>query len=229
MTAQNYGHLGDPFTLTNNSLGAIGGGLAEEKGPMDANRTNNAAISAIWNIDYFHGSNGFLKQALNGWQISPIVYLTSGAPFTITTGTNNSFDSSNAQRPNAVPGVSSKLDPHRCRVCATNSVLTSWFNTAAFTANGPGKPGGIGPGGADGNVTRDSLIGPGLRDIDLGIFRTITFEHGIAFQFRAEATNAFNMVSLANPTATLSSGNNGKITGAQGTQRVIQLGGRLTF
>ncbi len=229
MTAQNYGHLGDPFTLTNNSLGAIGGGLAEEKGPMDANRTNNAAISAIWNIDYFHGSNGFLKQALNGWQISPIVYLTSGAPFTITTGTNNSFDSSNAQRPNAVPGVSSKLDPHRCRVCATNSVLTSWFNTAAFTANGPGKPGGIGPGGADGNVTRDSLIGPGLRDIDLGIFRTITFEHGIAFQFRAEATNAFNMVSLANPTAALNSGNNGKITSAQGTQRVIQLGGRLTF
>ena len=108
-------------------------------------------------------------------------------------------------------------------------MLTEWFNTAAFTANGPGKPGGIGPGGADGNVTRDSLIGPGLRDIDLGIFRNITFEHGIVFQFRAEATNAFNMVSLANPTAQVTSGNNGKITSAQGTQRVIQLGGRLTF
>ena len=36
-----------------------------------------------------------------------------------------------------------------------------------------------------------------------------------SFQFRAEATNAFNMVSLANPTANLSSGNNGKITGAR--------------
>ena len=49
------------------------------------------------------------------------------------------------------------------------------------------------------------------------------------FQFRAEATNALNWVSLANPTASLASGNYGKITGAQGTQRVIQLGGRLTF
>jgi hypothetical protein len=196
---------------------------------MDANRTNNAAISAIWNIDYFHGSNGFLKQALNGWQISPIVYLTSGGPFEIVTGATNNFDSSGHNRPNAVPGVSPNLDPHRCRVCTTNSVLSAWFNTAAFVKNGPGLPGGIGPGGADGNVTRDSLIGPGLRDIDLGIFRTFSFEHGIAFQFRAEATNAFNMVSLANPTANLSSGNNGKITSAQGTQRVIQLGGRLTF
>jgi hypothetical protein len=238
MTAQDFGHFGDPFTLSNNSLGAIGGGLAEEKGPMDANRTNNAAISAIWNIDYFHGSSTFLKVLANGWQISPIVYLTSGGPFEVTTNSTNNSDSSGHNRPNAVLGVSPGLDPHRCRICATNSVLSEWFNTAAFTANGPGLPGGIGPGGADGNVTRDSLNGPGLRDIDLGIFRTFSFEHGIAFQFRAEATNAFNMVSLANPTASgvppspgaaPSSGNFGKITSAQGTQRVIQLGGRLTF
>ena len=229
MTAQNFGYLGGAFTGTNNTLGALGGGLAEEKGPMDANRSSNAVISAIWNIDYFHGSSMFLKQALNGWQIAPVVYLTSGAPFTITTGSNKNLDSSNANRPNAVPGVIPGLDPHRCRVCATNSVLSAWFNTAAFTSNGPGLPGGIGPGGADGNVSRDSLIGPGFRDIDLGIFRNINFEHGIVFQFRAEATNAFNMVSLANPTANLSSGNNGKITAATGTQRVIQLGGRLTF
>ncbi len=73
MTAQNFGYFGDPFTLTNNSLGAIGGGLAEEKGPMDANRTNNAVISAIWNIDYFHGSSTFLKVLANGWQIAPVL------------------------------------------------------------------------------------------------------------------------------------------------------------
>jgi hypothetical protein len=108
-------------------------------------------------------------------------------------------------------------------------VLNAWFNTAAYQNNGPGVIGGIGPGGADGNVGRDSLVGPGFKDIDLGLFRTINFEHGIAFQFRAEATNAFNIVSLANPTASLSSGNNGKITGAAGTARIIQIGGRLTF
>jgi len=229
MTAQNFGNLGNPFTATNNSLGAIGGGLAEEKGPMDADRRSNAVISAIWKLDYFHGSNKFVKQVVNGWTISPVTYLTSGAPFSITTGATKNFDSAGANRPDAVPGVSPNLDPHRCRVCSTNSVLSAWFNTAAFQNNGPGVPGGIGPGGADGNVSRDSLVGPGFRDIDMGIFKDIAFERGITFQFRAEATNAFNMVSLANPTASLSSGNNGKITSAAGTQRVIQLGGRLTF
>jgi hypothetical protein len=210
-------------------LGAIGGGLAEEKGPMDANRSSNAVISAIWNIDYFHGSSMFLKQVLNGWQIAPVLYMTSGAPLNMVTGANKNLDSSNANRPNAVPGVNPVLDHHRCRICATNSELTSWFNTAAYTTNGPGLPGGIGPGGADGNVSRDSIIGPGFRDMDLGIFRNISFEHGVVFQFRAEATNALNWVSIGNPTTNLSSGNNGKITGAQGTQRVIQLGGRFTF
>jgi hypothetical protein len=228
MTAQDFGYLGGAFTATNNTLGAVGGGLAEEKGPMDANRTNNAVISAIWNIDYFHGSSMFLKQALNGWQIAPVLYMTSGAPLNMTTGSTKNFDSAGANRPNVVPGVNPKLN-HGCRICATGSELTAWFNTAAFTNNGPGLPGGIGPGGADGNVTRDSILGPGFRDMDLGIFRTVSFEHGIAFQFRAEATNALNWVSVGNPTTTLSSGNDGKITGAQGTQRVIQLGGRLTF
>jgi hypothetical protein len=201
--------------------------LWEEKGPMDADRRSVAAISGTWNINYYGGSNFFMKQVVNGWTIAPIVYLNSGGPFEITTGSTKNFDSNGHNRPNAAPGVSPFLDPHRCRICATGSVLSEWFNTLAFMPNGPGL--GIGPGGADGNVGRDSLIGPGYRDIDMGLFRNITFEHGVVFQLRAEATNAFNMVSLANPTASLSSGNNGKITSAAGTSRLIQLGGRLTF
>jgi len=170
-----------------------------------------------------------MKEVVNGWTISPIVYLQSGGPFTITTGSNKNDDSANANRPDPVAGVNPRLDPHRCRVCSSGGVTQEWFNTAAFIANGPGVPGGIGPGGADGGVGRDSLLGPGFKDIDLGLFRNINLKRGIVFQLRGEATNIFNLVSLSNPTASLSSGNNGKITSAAGTQRVLQVGGRLTF
>jgi hypothetical protein len=243
--AQDFGVLGKPFTATNNSLGAIGGGLQEEYGLMDQNRNSSAAISAVWNIDYFHGSNKIVKEVVNGWQISPVVVLTSGGPFTVSTGSNKNFDSQSASRPNVVPGgPSPKLDPHRCRVCgftgqSPKSVVTQWFNGinyltnptgASFMANGPGVAGGIGPGGADGNVGRDSLIGPGFKDMDAALFRNITFERGVAFQFRAEITNVMNWVSLNNPSAgNITSGSQGNITSAAGTQRVIQLGGRLTF
>jgi hypothetical protein len=216
-------------------MGAVGGGLQEERGPMDQNHDANAAISGMWNIDYFHGSNRIVKEVVNGWQISPVVYLTSGGPFTVSTGSNKNFDSQGSSRPNLVSGVRPKLDPHRCRVCgatgqSTTSVLTAWFNNAAFTANGPGLPGGIGPGGADGNIGRDSLNGPGLKDMDAGLFRNVKFEGGTVFQFRAEVTNVMNWVSLGQPSSgNITSGNQGTITGAAGTQRVIQLGGRLTF
>jgi hypothetical protein len=229
---QDDGYFGQPFTASNNSLGAIGGGLKEEKGPMNADIRSNAAMSGTWNIDYFHGENKVVKAVVNGWQISPIVYLRSGGPFTMTTGSSKNLDSNNSSssnRPDLVSGVSPLLDPHRCRVCSSNSVTSEWFNTAAFIANGPGAAGGIGPGGADGNAGRNNLYGPGFKDIDMGLFRDIKFERGLVFQLRGEATNVFNLVSLSNPTANLGSGNDGKITSAAGTQRIIQVGGRLTF
>ncbi len=230
--AQDFGVLGKPFTATNNSLGALGGGLKEEYGDMDQNHDSNAAISGMWNIDYFRGSNKIVKEVVNGWTISPVVYLISGGPFTVSTGSNKNFDSAGQSRPdyNTVTPVSPKLDPHRCRVCTGDSVTSRWFNNAAFVANGPGVAGGIGPGGADGNVGRDSLIGPGLKDMDAGLFRNITFERGMVFQFRAEVTNVMNWVSLNNPSSgNITSGSQATITSAAGTQRVIQLGGRLTF
>ena len=118
--------------------------------------------------------------------------------------------------------------------------MSAWFNTAALTfTTVPGVAGGIGPGGADGNVGRNSLFGPGFKDLDMGLFRNIKFERGIVFQLRGEATNLFNWVNLSNPTAsgppttatsgTNNNGNFGKITSATGTQRVLQVGGRLTF
>jgi hypothetical protein len=226
---QDSGYFGKPFSAFNNSLGAVGGGLQEEKGPMNADLRSNAAISGTWHLEYFHGSNNFVKELVNGWQISPIAYFHSGGVVNPTTGANKSFDSTNNQRPNAVAGQSPVLSAHRCRVCSTNNEVSAWFNTAAYTPNGPGVAGGVGPGGADGNVGRNSLYGPGFKDIDMGLFRDIKFEHGVVFQLRGEATNVFNLVSLSNPTASLASSNYGKITSATGTQRVIQLGGRLTF
>lgn len=198
--------------------------LWEERGPMDIDQRHMASISGIWKIDYYKGSSFPMKHILNGWTISPIMMLHSGTPFSISTGANKNFDSANANRPNLVAGASAFLDSHRSRSVSRYA----WFNKAAFIANGPGVAGGIGPGGADGNTPRNYLIGPGYRDIDLALLRDIRFERGMVFQLRAEATNAFNMVSLGNPTANLASSQNGWITSAA-TQRLIQVGGRFTF
>jgi hypothetical protein len=103
----------------------------------------------------------------------------------------------------------------------------------SYILNGPGL--GIGPGGADGNVRRGTIIGPGLKQMDAGLLRDVKFGEGIVFQFRAEITNVMNWVNLNNPnTGNITSGSQGTITSTANssngdTQRIIQLGGRLTF
>ncbi len=139
----------------------------------------------------------------------------------ITTGSANNGDPSTTNRPNLVPGVNAFLDPGRSRSVSRYA----WFNTAAFTANGSG---GIGPGGADGTTPRDYMRAPGYRNVDLAIFRDFSFERGMTFQIRGEATNAFNLVSLGAPNGSLASTQFGWITSAS-TQRLIQVGGRFTF
>lgn len=195
--------------------------LEEERGPTDNDRRHTASISGIWNLDYYKGSSAFLSQLANHWTVSSIAIFYSGAPVNITTGSNRNFDSANNNRPNLVPGQNAFLDPHRSRSVAA----AEWFNIAAFAPNGPGL--GIGPYGADGNAPRDYLRAPGYRDVDLGIFRDISFEH-VTLQIRGEATNAFNLVSLNAPTANLASNLNGHITSAA-SPRLIQVGARLTF
>jgi hypothetical protein len=215
--------------------------MTGERSSTNTDQRHVSSMSGIWDIAYFHGSNKWLGQLLNGWQVSPIVYLHSGTPINLQTGSDRNADGYVADRPDYVSGVSPYMDAHRSRF-GTNSVTQAWFNTAAFQANVAGVAGGIGPGGSDGNVSKNVLRGPGYRDIDLGLFRTVNVWDKVKIQFRAEATNAFNLVSLGNPgtgnpqvinpvtgvvTSPASTGF-GKITSAN-TTRQIQLGARLTF
>src|SRR5260370_39505832 len=104
-----------------------------------------------------------------------------------------------------------------------------WFNNAAFVRH-PATPGAP---PVDGNSPRNFLNQPSYRDVDLAIFRTFKVSERFNVQFRGEALNVFNMVSLNAPNATapaspLAQGNFGAITSAQ-TMRQLQLGLRVAF
>jgi hypothetical protein len=198
--------------------------LWEERGPSDLDQRHMASISGVLDLKYYHGSSRLMRELANGWEISTIGSFSSGLPLNITDRTKNMSGYGQSNRPNLVPGVSAFLSPHRSRAAAA----AEWFNPAAFVQNLPGT--GIGPYGADGNTPRDYLRQPGFRDIDLGVFRTFSLMERIKFQVRAEATNAFNMVSLGAPNAVLQSALVGTISSAvPNSYRQIQLGARLTF
>lgn len=187
--------------------------LALEHGRSSFDRRHNFVAAIIWNISYYNGPSSLLKRILNGWTLSPIITLSSGLPFTVTSGRDNNFDGNNNDRANVVGNP--YLDPSRSR----SDVIAQWFNTAAFVQN---------PIGTDGTSARNFLDGPGYRDVDLGIFRDVAFKESVKLQFRAEFTNFFNLVSLNQPNSTQSSTSFGQITSAH-DMRQLQLGLRLTF
>lgn len=98
-----------------------------------------------------------------------------------------------------------------------------WFNTTAFAKNNPtnGSP-------VDGTSPRNFLNQPAYRDLDLAISRTFKVSERFNLQFRGEALNVLNMVSLNAPAATVGTANFGQIGTAQ-TMRQIQVGLRLAF
>jgi hypothetical protein len=198
--------------------------LALEKGRGDFDRRHNFVTSLIWQMDYFDHLNSVGRAILNGWSLSGIASFRSGQPFSVTSGKDNNLDGNNNDRANVVGNPF--LDPHRPR----SQVVAQWVNTAAFVAN---------PIGTDGNAARNLLDGPGLRNVDLALFRSFRIRERMQLQARAEMTNAFNLVSLTIPSAALATTANvnagvltsplfGQIRNAA-DMRQTQVGLRLTF
>lgn len=184
-----------------------------ERGRTDFDRRHNFVMSGIWKLDYLQGSSPILRAVVNGWSLAGILSLRSGAPFSVLTGADTNVDGVTNDRANVVGNP--VLDHNRSR----NDVSNAWFNTAAFGRPDPGR---------DGNAARNLLDGPGLRNVDLSLFRDFKLWERMLFQVRGEVTNAFNFVNLSNPNASLNSPAFGTIRSASAT-RQAQLGLRLLW
>jgi len=120
-------------------------------------------------------------------------------------------DRCGADRPNQIG------DPRN-----VHSTLNKWFNTSAYSINAPGTYGTAG---------RSSLQGPGRYSVDLALFRNFTFEFAQKSQyigFRIEAFNATNHPTFANPNATFTSANFGRIITAN-DPRIMQVALKYVF
>jgi len=190
--------------------------LADEYGRADTDQRHVFSLNMNWELDYYKGDNGFWSALLNGWAISPIIKVRSGLPFTVTNGNvDANLDGQTNDRAQQIGDPS--LD---------NPTPEQWFNTTAFIQNKivTGQP-------VDGNTPRNSLEGPGFRVVDLAISRDFRLPKG-RLTFRAEATNAFNVVNYGQPGASVPSGATsttfGVIRSAR-AMRQVQLGLRWTF
>jgi hypothetical protein len=151
-----------------------------------------------------------VRALASGWRLSGIFRANSGAPLTVTTGTDRALSGiqTTTQRANQV------LDnPYG------DGTINNWLNAAAFAQPALGTYG---------NSVRNAYDGPGRKVVDLSLVRSFRFGNGQRVEARVEAFNAFNWFLLENPNTTLSSATFGRIT-ASGDPRIMQFAIKYEF
>jgi hypothetical protein len=188
------------------------------KGLSDYDVRHNFVFNYTWEIPA-PAASGLRSLVLNGWQISGIVTMRSGVPFSPLLA----FDRARAlprsggagQRPDYAPGQSDTvLGGHE-----------QYFDPLAYVLPAEGTLG---------NVPRNSLIGPGYASWDSSLIKNFALGNRRRLQFRVEAFNLLNRANFGLPAATVFNAagrvaSAGEITTTVGTARQVQLGLKFEF
>ncbi len=208
-------NLGSPDTLMEPE-----GDRSRDRSLSNHDIRQNLTANFIYNLPFGSG------RLFGGWQISNIISVSSGAPFTIQNAFDRGNTGSNARhdRPNLRPGASN--NPRL-------GIPDRWFDTAAFELQ---------EAGTFGNLGRNTAIGPGLVNFDFALLKTIRLQglsEDFAIQFRAEFFNIFNRANFAIPVRTnlavftdpsgIPNRSAGRITETVTTARQVQFGLKVLF
>jgi hypothetical protein len=166
--------------------------------------------SGGWELPSF-ASGGLKNNVLGGWRVNTIFTAQSGAPFTINLGVDQAnIGAGPAQRPNQL------RDPN---LRGNERTPEQWFDASAFVL--PAQY-------TLGNAPRNSVIGPGLANVDLAIAKTWNVAEPAQLEFRWEIFNLFNKANFDLPNRIFGTPNFGRIFSAK-TPREIQFGLRMSF
>jgi hypothetical protein len=181
-------------------------------GPSDFDLRHRFVTSFLYRIPTF-GSDRLVKAVTGGWQLDGILTLQTGLPFSVLAGVDRSLvgvdeDHANVNGPVAVYNGRS-----------TQSKIAEYFNTSAFSLPALGTFGTSG---------RNIIYGPGLENLDAGLFKLIPIHEQSHLELRWETFNSLNHPNFSNPNNSLTSSAFGRIT-ASNSGRVMQIAGKLVF
>jgi hypothetical protein len=171
------------------------------------------------------------RKLTSGWELLSISTITSGAPFTVYSGVQQTGVGSNGvDRPDQVaqPNLSTSRK-------IREDYLGLGESNASFFAIPLNVPDGSGPNhGRFGILGRDTFRGPALHNFDFALIKDTPFGRRgggelLDFQFRAEFFNLFNIVNFGLPANIIRGSGFGEISRTAGTSRQIQFSLKLIF
>src|SRR5437016_519633 len=157
-------------------------------------------------------NSGPAKWVLGGWQLNGVFASVQGRPFSVTAAAGALNAPGNSQTADQVKPVVEKI--------GSIGAGQQFFDSTAFAA-----PTGV----RFGSSGRNLLRGPGIVNLDLGLFKKIPIRERVTLEFRAEAANFSNTPHFSNPNFNISSGNFLQVTSALADQRQLRLTLRMSW
>jgi hypothetical protein len=183
----------------------------------------------------FRADSKALGTIVNGWKLDGILTAASGLPFTALLGSNVSRNLSTAglsDRPNLNPGFSDNPTSGVSAGCPGFAAGTrvgtpqNWFDPCAFSSPIAGTYGDLG---------RNTLIGPGVTDLDFALEKNFPLTERLNATFRAEAFNILNHANFGLPSVTAITASGaanpaaGNVTFTTTSSRQLQFALRINF
>ena len=184
-----------------------------EKGP-GCDIRQRFALSAVYNTPTL-GSNRLTRILTRDWRGSVEYQVQSGFPLTISVF----GDTANAGTVVGENPIRANVTGQKVFAPGTKN-STTWFNPGAFTAP---------PAYTFGNVGRNTVYGPGLQTMDLGLVRSFSLAEKARLEARAEFFNALNHTNLGTPNRFVNTSSLGSITEVATPGREIQISARISF
>jgi hypothetical protein len=227
-----WAHSIDIASSSNVSFGnpALGNPISAKwnRGNSNADMPFNWISNFIYMAPSLKEKGKLMEETVGGWQLSGIITLQKGNPFSIGQwGTDPGVGMWN-NRADFVSGVANNMGKGSHWDWTNPS--KGYFNQAAFTlpvSCNDQTPGWCG----FGDTGKNAYWGPGVFGVDASIMKNWVLTPGKIFQFRWDAFNATNHPNFANPSSTVNqaAGVFGVISGMNGNSRVFQGALRLTF
>jgi hypothetical protein len=204
-----------------------------DKGVSTFDVTHVFTLSLFQALPFDHVSflQALSRKVTRGWQVLNITTVTSGPPFSVYSGVQQTGDGAGGtDRPDlvAVPNFSTSR-------ATREDYFGLGANNSSFFSIPINIPGGTGPNrGRFGTLGRDTFRGPGFRDFDFALIKDTPFgrrgngELGV-LEFRSEFFNIFNIVNFGLPSNIVRGSGFGIISKTAGTSRQIQFSLKLIY
>jgi hypothetical protein len=208
-----WGHAIDGGSGWHNSAtsangGAGGDGYSSDVAHPELDRGNSTfdfrhrlSFNQVWEFPWMKSQQGFAGKVFGGWQFNSVWTYQSGAHWSTydsrSSGAGGDFnlDGVTNDRPDVVGSntLTVTKDMWANGFFGTNAYSGGFVKAPCLACNG--------------NLGRNTLVGPSFFGVDMSFFKNIRLTEKVNLQFRSEFFNTFNNVNFKMPNS--STGQNG--------------------